>query len=1270
MEPILELATRITSHLWYLHRMYPAMESARALVTVAGWRKKAEEDSDPEASASYVQYLLDLADLEMEPPGGPKWYRVIAWARWRYQTRKWEPTPDEWRAARNRALNVIEARKHELKAELDGSPREDIALVPAKSMGTGAPKLPITREELFDNVVEWVTDAAGANRLDRRVLLAKAFIPAERGTPPVQRFFIEQDLSERAAELRRWFAPHWMSKEQVRQAKEDAQAWLAWDDAAHTDERFRLLLDPAQLLDLCHRLEAPIPFSMVQQAEIEEIARQRLMRLRGWTPDRVQKDVSEPLAEAGMGPGGGTVQKQAFASNLFGMALSGGGIRSATFALGVLQGMADRNILPYIDVLSTVSGGGYIGSWLITWIKRKGGVRSVEESLRGSATDTSFSGMPGHRALTRGAPVPDPYTLVTRNTDPAADHARPIRLLRQYARYLAPKAGLLSGDTWTIFSTWLRNTFLNLLILVALMGAALLVPRIGVFVLFHLQSAMPKWSGSLAALTGRGAAFTFFEGALLWLACVLIGAWNLRTFGRYRKRHGSNQRGWTDWEVVSRILSLTLAGAFADVALVWYWREMKEGPRTGPFAFAIVVAIGIGILSVLNNAWPQHRRSWVLTVWRRLGVPAVALAGSMGVGMLLIYWLYLILQGMATNTESGLWLAVTAGVALMLSAIGVVVMIFLGLMGHDLYDEQREWWGRLGAWLILAILGWLAICAICFYMPLWLAKISMGATVAGIGWATITGWGSKLAYSPNSGRDGEDGQQNWVNSAVMTMAPAVFVIGMLSAVSFGLFWLVGWAVGESAPRWPWLLDRSVAAELCCAGRPFTLSRAVAHYWALMYPGSLVPVGLIVGLAGICLLLAWRVDVNEFSMHNFYKNRLVRCYLGASRVRAHRAPNAFTGFDLEDDVRMCRFRHDDQPQARDVAMDCRPSYIGPFPIVNTALNVTQGGDLGLQERMAESFVFTPLWSGFDYARRQASVKKTLLSQYAFQRTELFGDPQDYGVRLGTAMAISGAAFNANAGFHTSPTLAFLLTVFGVRLGWWAGNPRRNKWTKHSPGLGIMYLTRELTANTTTDSDFVLLSDGGHFENMGLYELVRRRCRYIVVSDAEADPNFLLEGIGGAIRKCRVDFGVVIDLDLDALQPTGKPPLSRLHYSVGSILYPGETQAGVLVYLKSSVTGDEPVDVLEFRKAHAEFPHTPTTDQFFDESHFESYRALGHHVAHGIFNRNMETGTAGVADIGSRLEALFQNIEIDWRANQAALQQSADKSSGKDDAEHSD
>jgi hypothetical protein len=148
-------------------------------------------------------------------------------------------------------------------------------------------------------------------------------------------------------------------------------------------------------------------------------------------------------------------------------------------------------------------------------------------------------------------------------------------------------------------------------------------------------------------------------------------------------------------------------------------------------------------------------------------------------------------------------------------------------------------------------------------------------------------------------------------------------------------------------------------------------------------------------------------------------------------------------------------------------------------------------------------------------------------------------------------------------------------------------------------------------TNDTAPFVNLSDGGHFDNMGLYELVRRRCSFILLCDAEQDPEFKFEGLGSAIRKCRIDFGACVEIDTSLIRPGkgGKP--SGNHSAVGSIVYLDGSE-GTLVYVKPSLTSDEPEDVTQYHQAHADFPHETTADQWFTESQFESYRALGFHA----------------------------------------------------------
>jgi hypothetical protein len=220
-----------------------------------------------------------------------------------------------------------------------------------------------------------------------------------------------------------------------------------------------------------------------------------------------------------------------------------------------------------------------------------------------------------------------------------------------------------------------------------------------------------------------------------------------------------------------------------------------------------------------------------------------------------------------------------------------------------------------------------------------------------------------------------------------------------------------------------------------------------------------------------------------------------------------------------------------------------------------------------------------------------------------------------IALSNAVTISGAAASPNAGYHSAPSVAFLLTVFNVRLGSWFQNPRRPEiWRKPGPAHALRPLLSELFGLSNDRSDFVYLSDGGHFENLGVYELVRRRCRFIIACDAGCDPDVTFEDLGNTIRKCRIDLDVDIEIDTRALAPLADGNCVY-HCALGLVRYdradPRE-RTGYLLYVKASMSGDEPQDVEQYRKHHPRFPHESTTDQFFDEAQFESYRRLGLHI----------------------------------------------------------
>jgi len=130
-----------------------------------------------------------------------------------------------------------------------------------------------------------------------------------------------------------------------------------------------------------------------------------------------------------------------------------------------------------------------------------------------------------------------------------------------------------------------------------------------------------------------------------------------------------------------------------------------------------------------------------------------------------------------------------------------------------------------------------------------------------------------------------------------------------------------------------------------------------------------------------------------------------------------------------------------------------------------------------------------------------------------------------------VSISGAAANPNMGYHSSPLLALIMTLFNVRLGCWLPNPRLDKgenfFANSAPRLALLPLLSEALGNTNDTGNFVQISDGGHFEDLGIYEMVMRRCHRIIVVDGGADPKFEFEDLGNAVRKIRIDLGIQIE-----------------------------------------------------------------------------------------------------------------------------------------------
>jgi GNAT superfamily N-acetyltransferase len=930
-----------------------------------------------------------------------------------------------------------------------------------------------------------------------------------------------------------------------------------------------------------------------------------------------------------------------------GLCLSGGGIRSATFGLGVLQSLARLRLLDKFDYLSTVSGGGYIGSWLTAWIHRHPrGLTGVMDELG----EASLAG--------------------------AAETLHPVQWLRNYSNYLSPHLGFLSADSWTLLGIYLRNLHLNWMVLLPLLMLPLLMPRwaIALAQLNRSGDLLPPFAVPALLMLGIGLAVM----ALIYLHLCRP---TLREYRRDRWWHCLESQRWF---LIACLLPLV--GATLCLTTAWAWFRNAGGTMS---QFTLQQAVFGGAL-IHTVSWifaaaalkRFHSFSWWLVTEAFVVFGTGALGG----------W---ILRNVLAKTPDRIVVADFAEWFACFAVPGVLAMflltatVFIGLASRFTEEQDREWWGRTGSWVLIVIVIWSTLCAVTIFGPGLIAWTpTVAATLGGLsGLMTLV-----LGFGSRSTAQGEEERSRLtiVTDVAVKAAAPLFMLCILIALALGSSWQLdvfahhfGMHLSDLASPKP--VGRQMPPD------PWGHNQILHNTRPWMLGGF----SLLVAVLGFTM--ARFININRFSLHAMYRNRLIRAYLGASRAQAERERtfNPFTGFDNDDNPAMSDVRFDDlrlarwfhgqafSPEARsqldafhavseptasqlqamierltnelsaalqqDLLSQAAPGLrLGPacaarlerlrewpdgtasgqaaatwftnlflnrlyeraprpLHIINIALNLVKGDNLAWQQRKAQSFTVSALHSGS--------------WNLGYRRSEKYGCNQylDQGFSLGTALAISGAAASPNMGYHSSSAVTFLLALFNIRLGWWLGNPGAagaDTYTQSSPDVSVSPLLAEAFGLTDAQHPYVYLSDGGHFENLGLYEMVLRRCHCILVVDAGCDPRSNFEDLGNAIRKIRIDLGIDIELDLDLLKrKAGETTCSR-HHTIGIIRYDkvdANATAGTLLYLKPSLTGNEPSDVQDYAARHPAFPHEPTSDQFFDEAQFESYRRLGEHVA---------------------------------------------------------
>ncbi len=422
----------------------------------------------------------------------------------------------------------------------------------------------------------------------------------------------------------------------------------------------------------------------------------------------------------------------------------------------------------------------------------------------------------------------------------------------------------------------------------------------------------------------------------------------------------------------------------------------------------------------------------------------------------------------------------------------------------------------------------------------------------------------------------------------------VAVLGLAPLALWSSLGLVGWlyrAGGDAVGRLGWTTVVAiglVAVWLVAVRWRFSflakLVGRIAVYLAvpvligLLYFAFLEALGHPQGGIGfastVALLVAATVvvlfaDANQTSPHAFYRRQLADTYV----------PGAGLTFDV-----------------------LRRAQRRPYQLSNCTVNLPASRRPELRGRGSDIFVMAPLRSG----SRATGFEATADYEGC--------DPQ---FDVATAMAVSGAAASPQMGMFTQAGLVPLMTLLNLRLGRWLLRPGQS--AALGGWLDLRYVVREALGKIDESLPAWHLSDGGHIENLGIQELMRRKCRFILAVDAECDEAFALSGLAQALRQAEVDLGVKVEMDLSELQPDDDG-LVRAHFQMGRVTYP-DGDVGYLLYLKSSLTGDETRAIREYRKRCPSFPHQSTGDQFFDEEQFEMYRQLGEHMAGGLFRRGL-------------------------------------------------
>ncbi len=365
---------------------------------------------------------------------------------------------------------------------------------------------------------------------------------------------------------------------------------------------------------------------------------------------------------------------------------------------------------------------------------------------------------------------------------------------------------------------------------------------------------------------------------------------------------------------------------------------------------------------------------------------------------------------------------------------------------------------------------------------------------------------------------------------------------------------------------------------------------------------------------IVIILGFFADPNILSLHRLYRFRLKDAFLGGSNIKMHEILSS--------------------------SEDKKWTY-APYPLINTTLNLQGHKDIA-GVKSCDYFLFSPLYSG----SKLTGYMATDTSEYRH-------------TTLATAMTISGAAVNPTMGYKSNRFLSFLLTLVNARLGYWALNPKifrddasyiekklayiGKSTLRYVPTYWPYYNLAELFGKMNPNRVRINLSDGGNIENLGAFELLRRKCKLIIVSDAGADPDYVFSDLQTLLIRARNELEIAIEFSPDQnpekiIHPNLMMGNSQGSYVIGKTYQLTETEGekefiGYFVYVKTSVmvqstklTEEEEElqkSFYSYKNYHPSFPHESTADQFFDKTQWEAYETLGENIAKDLFSDFKDT-----------------------------------------------